>query len=142
MPTRKSEAKWQGNLQTGKGHIKLGSGAFEGDYSFGTRFENQAGTNPEELVAAAHAGCFSMALSFMLSTAGFTPDYVNTTAAVRLDKVGEGFKVTGIELSTEGKVPNLDEAKFKEFAEKAKKECPISQLLSGAPITLQAKFVK
>ncbi len=138
MPVRKSTAQWEGDLQKGHGKIKLGGGAFEGQYSFGSRFENGSGTNPEELIAAAHAGCFSMALSHMLSQAGFTPTSVQTSASVKLEKVGEGFKVTHIELVTDARVPNIDEKSFQQHAENARKNCPISQLLTGAPIDLKA----
>ena len=142
MPTRKADAVWEGDLKGGKGNIKLGSGAFNGSYSFGTRFENAPGTNPEELIGAAHAGCFSMALAAALGKAGFQPQRVATTADVTLDKVGEGFKITKIKLTTEAKIPNIDDAKFREFAENAKKGCPVSQALSATPIELDAKLVK
>jgi len=123
-----------------KGHGKMafGSGAFEGQYSFSSRFEEGVGTNPEELIAAAHAGCFSMAFSNVLAKAGFTPERVETTAKVRLEKLPEGFKITRIDLETVGDVPNISEAQFMELAEGAKKGCPVSQLLTGAEITLQA----
>ena len=142
MPIRKASAVWEGSLPQGKGTIKLASGAFEGAYSFGSRFEEAAGTNPEELIAAAHAGCFSMALAHGMSTAGHVPKSVKTSARVHLDKVGEGFKITTIELSTEVKVPDLSEEEFMKFAEGAKVGCPVSQLLTGAEIKLQATLVK
>ncbi len=141
MPVRKAEAVWEGGLVTGKGKMKLGSGAFEGAYSFASRFENGTGTNPEELIGAAHAGCFSMALSSMLEQAGFRPSRVQTSAKVHIDKVGEGFKITAIELDTEANIPGIDEKKFMEQAEAAKKGCPVSQALSGTEITLKAKLV-
>jgi len=122
--------------------MRLSSGAFEGAYSFSSRFEEGTGTNPEELIAAAHAGCFSMAFSNGLAKAGFTPKKIQTTARVKLEKVGEAFKITTIELSTEGQVPGIDENKFQEQAEGAKKNCPVSQALTGVNITLQAKLVK
>jgi len=122
--------------------MKLSSGAFQGAYSFSSRFEEGTGTNPEELIAAAHAGCFSMAFSNGLAKAGFIPTKVQTTARVKLEKVGEGFKITTIELSTEGQVPGIDENKFRELAEGAKKNCPVSQALTGVNITLQARLVK
>ncbi len=142
MPIRTAEARWEGNLKNGKGRVKLGSGVFEGSYSFGSRFEKAPGTNPEELIGAAHAGCFSMALSMILGLAGFTPDSIHTTARVTIDKVGDGFKITTIELETEGKVPGIDEKTFKEKAEAAKKGCPVSMALTGVEITLKSKLVK
>ena len=141
MPVRNAEATWNGNLKEGKGSVKLGSGAFEGKYSFGTRFENAPGTNPEELIGAAHAGCYSMALSAGLGKAGFTPQRVHTTAAVSLEKVGEGFKITKMRLVAEAKVPNIDAAKFQEIAQATKAGCPVSQALSATPIELDAKLV-
>ncbi len=142
MPVRNAEAVWEGNLLKGKGRMKLGSGAFDGAYSFSSRFENGLGTNPEELIGAAHAGCFSMALSFILGNAGFSPEKVHTIAKVHVDKVGEGFKITMIELETEAIIPGIDENKFLEHAEAAKKGCPVSQALAGTEITLKAKLVK
>jgi osmotically inducible protein OsmC len=120
--------------------MKLASGAFAGAYSFGTRFEGAPGTNPEELIAAAHAGCFSMALSFMLEQAGYTPTRVHTTAKVSLDAVEGGFAITRIRLATEGQVPGIDEKTFREFAEKAKSGCPVSKALSAVPMDLEVKF--
>jgi len=142
MPTRKADAVWNGNLKEGKGTVKLGSGAYNGQYSFSSRFENGTGTNPEELIAAAHAGCFSMALSAGLGKAGFNPTRVSTTADVTLDKVGEGFKITKIVLNTEAQIPNIDEATFQDQANKAKTGCPVSQALAATPIELHAKLVK
>jgi osmotically inducible protein OsmC len=141
MAVRGAEAEWKGNLQGGKGTMKLGSGAFEGSYSFASRFEDGSGTNPEELIGAAHAGCFSMALSHMLSEAGHIPDAVHTTARVTIDKVGDGFKITSIELNTEGKVPGIDEKTFQEKAQAAKEGCPVSQALAGTDIKLKAKLL-
>ena len=141
MPTRSATAVWNGNLKEGKGTVKLGSGAYEGAYSFLSRFENGAGTNPEELIAAAHAGCFSMALSHGLAQAGHTPTRVATTAKVTLEKGETGFKITAIDLSTEAEVPGIDQNKFLEQAEKAKTGCPVSQALAATPIRLQAKLV-
>jgi osmotically inducible protein OsmC len=142
MPVRKAEAIWEGNLKQGKGTIKFGSGAFEGAYSFASRFEEGKGTNPEELIAAAHAGCFSMALSLFLEMAGHPPAHVHTVAGVRIEKVGEGFKITTIDLDTEAKVPGIDEKKFLEQAEAAKKGCPVSVALAGVEIRLKAKLVQ
>ncbi|HYE21150.1 MAG TPA: OsmC family protein [Tepidisphaeraceae bacterium] len=141
MPTRNATSVWNGDLFKGKGDIKLSSGAWSGPYSFGTRFENAQGTNPEELIAAAHSSCFSMALAAGLGKAGFTPESVSTTAAVTVDKVGEGFKITGIKLTTEAKVPGIDAAKFQEIADATKTGCPVSGALSAVPMTLDAKLV-
>ena len=139
MAVRRAEAVWEGGFK-GKGKMKLGSGPFEGAYSFASRFENGTGTNPEELIGAAHAGCFSMALSFMLEQAGFTPRRVQSSAKVHIDKVGEGFKITAVELETEADIPGIDEKKFMELADAAKKGCPVSQALSGTEITLKAQL--
>src|SRR5205823_9261906 len=127
MPTRTSSAKWQGTLKDGSGTMRLGTGAFEGPYSFVSRFENGTGTNPEELIAAAHAGCFSMAFSNILSQAGFPPKAVDTTAAVHFEKAASGFAITRIDLTTRGDVPGIDEAEFTKHAETAKATCPVSQ---------------
>lgn len=142
MPKRTASAVWEGTLREGNGRVKLGSGAFEGQYSFGSRFEEGTGTNPEELIGAAHAGCFSMALAAGLTKAGHKPTRISTDANVSLEKVGEGFKITTIELTTEGEVSGIDEATFLEFAETAKKNCPVSQALAGTEITLNAKLLK
>ena len=141
MPVRTSEAEWKGNLLQGQGTMKLGSGAFEGKYSFPSRFESGQGTNPEELIGAAHAGCYSMALSFILGNAGFNPTRVHTTARVHLEKVGEGFSITKIELETEAQIPGIDDKTFQGHAEAAKKGCPVSKALTGTEITLKAKLV-
>lgn len=142
MPVRKAEAVWNGNLREGRGEVSLGSGAFKGAYSFGSRFEQATGTNPEELIGAAHAGCFSMALAAGLGKAGFAPARVHTTAQVTLDKVGEGFKITRILLQTDADVPNIDERTFLEHAENAKRGCPVSQALAGTEIKLEAKLAR
>jgi osmotically inducible protein OsmC len=141
MPTRNSEAVWEGDLKSGKGTMKLGSGAYEGQYSFSSRFESGTGTNPEELIAAAHAGCFTMAFSNGLSQAGYVPRRVQTTAKVHLEKGADGFGIPRIELHTDADVPNIDEKLFQEQAEKAKKNCPVSKLLAAAEITLNAKLI-
>lgn len=139
---RKAHAEWKGNLTEGKGTVGVESGLFDGaGYSFTSRFENGTGTNPEELIGAAHAGCFSMAFSLMLDEAGFTPDSVKTEADVSIEKQDGGFAITGILLKTEGKVPKIDEGKFKEIAEQAKTGCPVSQALKAVPISLEAKLV-
>jgi osmotically inducible protein OsmC len=141
MAVRNASAEWRGSLKEGNGTVKLGSGAFEGKYSFQTRFEDAPGTNPEELVGAAHAGCYSMALSGALGRAGFEPQSIATTAKVHLGKVGEGFAITRIDLATEVQVPGIDEAKFQEVAHAAKEGCPISKALKAVEITLDAKRV-
>ncbi|RAK35482.1 osmotically inducible protein OsmC [Actinoplanes lutulentus] len=142
MPIRTASARWEGNLTEGSGTVKTGKGGLQGNYSFKSRFEEGEGTNPEELIAAAHSGCFSMAFSKGLADAGFTPTSVETVAKVRMDKVDGGFGVTGIELETVGDVPGIDDTTFQKIAEGAKENCPISKLLSpGAPITLVAKLV-
>ena len=141
MAKRTASAVWEGTLKEGKGRMKLGSGAFEGQYSFASRFEEGTGTNPEELIGAAHAGCFSMALAAGLTRGGFTPTRISTTASVGLEKVGEGFKITTIELTTEAEIPNIEEAAFLEQAETAKKNCPVSQALAGTNIKLNARLV-
>jgi lipoyl-dependent peroxiredoxin len=139
MPIRSSSARWQGTLTEGSGTIRTGKGGFEGNYSFKSRFEEGEGTNPEELIAAAHAGCYSMAFSKGLSDAGFPPTSVDTTANVHLDKTDAGMTVTRIDLTTVGVVPGIDQAEFMKIAEGAKENCPISRLLSpGAQITLDA----
>jgi osmotically inducible protein OsmC len=134
---RKAEARWEGDLRGGRGKIKLGSGAFEGNYSFGTRFEGAPGTNPEELLGAAHAGCFTMALSLFLGNAGHRPTKIETAATVHLNKVGEGFSITGIDLATRGLVPGISSAEFQRIAEDAKANCIVSKALA-VPITLTA----
>ncbi len=138
---RTSKAQWNGSLKDGKGTVSLGSGAYDGQYSFSSRFESGAGTNPEELIAAAHAGCYSMALSAGLGKAGITPARISTEARVSLEKVGDGFSITRIDLVTEGEVPGIDEATFLEHAENAKKGCPVSRALGAVEITLSAKLV-
>jgi|ERR1051325_3540586 osmotically inducible protein OsmC len=142
MPIRSSSATWTGDLKGGSGKTKLGSGAFEGQYNFGSRFESGTGTNPEELIAAAHASCYSMALSAGLGKNGFAPQRVSTTAKVSIDKVDAGFKITKIQLESQAVVPNIDEAKFQEIANATKTGCPVSGALSAVPIELQAKLVK
>jgi osmotically inducible protein OsmC len=139
MAIRESSAVWKGNLVEGKGSMRLGSGAFEGDYTRASRFEEGPGTNPEELIGAAHAGCFSMFLAAILSDEGHVPTSIATTAKVHL---GAGPKITKIELSTVGKVPGIDEKTFVEFAEKAKKGCPVSQALAAVDMVLTAKLMK
>ena len=141
MTTSRASAVWEGKLRDGKGTFKAGSGAFGGNYSFRTRFEGAAGTNPEELIAAAHAACFSMALSAGLEQAGTPATRVETSAACTIDKAGAGFKITTMALSVRGKVAGLDQAKFQKAAEAAKDGCPVSGALKGnVQITLDAKL--
>jgi osmotically inducible protein OsmC len=140
VPKRKAEARWQGGVPDGSGTVKLGSGAFEGPYSFASRFEDGTGTNPEELIGAAHAGCFSMALSLGLTQAGNPPESIETEATVHLVKDGEGFTIKKIDLVTRGRVPGIDAAAFQQAAEGAKANCPVSKVLTGAEITLDAQF--
>lgn len=142
MPVRKASAVWEGNLPQGHGLMRFGSGAFEGKYSAASRFENGPGTNPEELLGAAHAGCFSMALGGLLGNAGHPPKRIETSAEVTINRVGEGFKITDIVLRTEAEVPGLDDKKFAEIADTAKKTCPVSQALTGVKISLEAKLKK
>lgn len=137
MAIRDSSAVWKGNLVEGKGSMRLGSGAYEGDFSRASRFEDGPGTNPEELIGAAHAGCFSMFLAAILSKDGHEPTSINTTARVHL---GAGPKITLIELSTVGVVPGIDEETFISYAEQAKKGCPVSQALAAVEMSLVARL--
>jgi osmotically inducible protein OsmC len=137
MPTRTSTANWQGTLKDGAGTTRLGSGAYEGPFSFVSRFEDGPGTNPEELIAAAHAGCYSMALSNTLGKAGFTPAAIDTTATVHLNPPAG---ITKIELATVADVPGIDEADFLKYAEETKAACPVSKALSAVEITLTARL--
>lgn len=141
MAVRSAEAVWRGTLQEGDGTMKMISGAYEGQYSFSSRFEEGQGTNPEELIGAAHAGCYSMALSGELGRAGYDPKQVQTTAKVHLTKGDSGFRITRIHLETEAEVPGIDESTFQELAEGAKKGCPVSQALAAVDeITLDARL--
>ena len=141
MPERASTAVWEGDIMGGKGTMTIGSGAWVGPYSFKSRFEDGAGTNPEELIAAAHAGCYSMALSGALAKAGREPQRIETKAKVDLVKEEAGFRIAKIHLTTTASVPGIDAAKFQEIAETAKKNCPVSKVLAGAEISLEAKLV-
>ena len=140
MPVRKAEAVWEGDLPNGSGTMKMASGAYEGPYSFASRFQEGTGTNPEELLAAAHAGCFSMAFSKALADAGHIPNRIQTTARVHLEKGDSGFSVTRIELNTEADVPGIEESAFQKAAEGAKTNCPVSRLFKGAEISVNAKL--
>ena len=131
MPTSSASAVWEGGLRSGCGHFEAGSGAFQGDYSFPTRFEDTKGTNPEELIAAAHASCLSMALALGLERAGTPPTRISTRASCTIDKVGEGFKITRMRLEVTGEVPGIDQRGFAQAAEAAKNGCPVSGALQG-----------
>jgi osmotically inducible protein OsmC len=133
MATRTGSAEWRGDLRQGGGTLRVGDGVFEGAYSYASRFEEGDGTNPEELIAAAHAACFTMALSNMLATDGHTPESVRTDARVHLRIVDSAPTLALIELETEGRVPGLDEAGFRDYAQRAKTECPVSRALAGVP---------
>src|SRR5687767_7437659 len=141
MAIRTAKAQWDGNLPQGRGTMSFGSGAWSGAYSFKSRFEEGTGTNPEELIAAAHAGCFSMAFSGTLGRNGHEPRSISTTASVHLNKTEAGFRVQRIDLVTEADVPGIDEATFQDLAKTSKENCPISVLLSSVEITLDAKLV-
>ncbi|MEX2582099.1 MAG: OsmC family peroxiredoxin [Gemmatimonadota bacterium] len=138
MPTRKASATWEGGLQAGKGSFKGESGAVDGAYTAGSRFAEDAGSNPEELLAAAHAACFSMALSLFIEKAGHSPQRVRTDAACTVEKVGEGFTITRMKLTTRAEVPGMDSAKFQEAANGAKEGCPVSRALTGLEVELDA----
>ena len=141
MPTTHGSALWQGGIKDGKGAISTKSGALKDyPYGFSSRFEGKPGTNPEELIGAAHAGCFSMAFSKGLADAGFTPNSVETTAKVHLEKQADGFAIPRIELETDAVVPGIDEATFAQQAETAKKNCPVSKALAGVTISLIARL--
>ena len=142
MAVRTAEAEWRGALKDGSGRIRTESGALDGPYSFLSRFESGQGTNPEELIGAAHAGCFSMALAHGLASAGHPATRVSTKARVHLDKAGDGFAISGIDLETEAEVPGIDEAAFQEQANTAKANCPVSKALAATQIQLNAKLVK
>jgi osmotically inducible protein OsmC len=142
VATRNGSAVWKGNLKEGSGELSVGDGVFSGAYSFSSRFEEGEGTNPEELIAAAHAACYSMAFSNILAEAGHTPDSVSTTAKVQLRPLDGKPSLASIELEVEGSVPGIDEAAFQEHAEAAKAGCPVSRALAGVPeITLNARLV-
>lgn len=142
MAIREAEAVWQGGLKDGKGTMVLGSGAFEGAYSFGSRFEEGTGTNPEELIGAAHAGCFSMAFSGELEGAGCAPERVETTSRVHIEKAGDGFAITKSELKTIAVVPGISEEDFQRIAAAAKQGCPVSKALAGVEISLEAELTE
>jgi lipoyl-dependent peroxiredoxin len=142
MPTRTAEAEWKGNLAEGSGSLKVESGAFDGPYSFKSRFEEgQSATNPEELLGAAHAGCFTMALIAQLSRERLVPTRIHTEARVKLEKIGESFSITRIDLETEAEVPGVDDATFQKFANDAKQNCPVSKALSATEMHMTAKLL-
>ncbi len=141
MPIRKSSAEWKGNLKDGKGRMSLGSGSFVGAYSFGSRFQESQGTNPEELIGAAHAGCFSMALANDLDKNGYAPKTIRTEAEVELEKTEEGFTITTITLNTQAAVEGVKVENFKKIAKGAKDGCPVSRALGGVEIKLRAELI-
>jgi osmotically inducible protein OsmC len=141
MATRNGSAEWRGDLRSGEGNLTVGDGVFKGNYSYASRFEEGEGTNPEELIAAAHAACFTMALSNILAQHGHAPESVRTTAKVHLRQSDEGPAIQLIELETEGRVADIDQTHFAEHAEEAKKGCPVSRALAGVKeITLTARL--
>ena len=140
MAVRSAKAEWKGNLRDGSGTVESETGAVTGSYSFGSRFEEDRGTNPEELIGAAHAGCFSMALAGALAKAGHEPESIRTTARVHLDKSEGGFSITRIRLETRGRVPGIDADTFREHAEGAKSGCPVSRALSAVPIEVETEL--
>ena len=142
MIKRTAKAVWQGDLKQGSGSLELGSGAFQGKYSFTSRFEDGVGTNPEELIGAAHAGCFSMALSLELSKAGYTVDEIQTEAIVSLDKDANGFSISGIKLVSKARVKDITMDEFIKYASGAKENCPVSKALAGVKIYLEAHLIK
>lgn len=143
MAVRTADAEWKGNLRDGQGQMRVGSGAFEGNYSFRSRMgDGTTGTNPEELIGAAHAGCYSMALSAALAGAGFTPTRVHTNARVHFNPVEGGFAIGPIDLETEAVIPGIDEATFQRIAQDAKANCPVSKALASTPITLKASLAQ
>jgi osmotically inducible protein OsmC len=140
MPVRTGSAEWRGGLKGGAGDLTVGNQVWTSQYNFSSRFEEGSGTNPEELIGAAHAACFSMAFSAMIEGSGYTPEYVRTTARVHVVPDGGGFTIKTIELEAEGKVPGMDDDKFQAVALEAKAGCPVSRLLTGAEIQLSARL--
>ena len=141
MTERVSEAVWKGSLKDGKGTMKLGSGTYEGPYSFASRFESGAGTNPEELIGAAHAGCYSMAMSATLDKEGFKAEHIHTAAKVRLEVIEGKATITHIHLDTEASIPGISAEKFAQIAEDVKLNCPVSVALSRVPMSLTARLL-
>jgi lipoyl-dependent peroxiredoxin len=140
MAVRTASARWDGALQDGSGTMAFGGGAFEGQFSYASRFEEGTGTNPEELIGAAHAGCFSMAFANTLATSGHDPQWVETTARVHLEPADDGPSITRIELKTEAEVPGIEPGEFQQLAETAKANCPVSKALAGVDISLDASL--
>jgi osmotically inducible protein OsmC len=140
MPVKSADAVWNGTLTEGKGHLTSQSRVLDADYGWKSRAEEAPGTNPEELIAAAHAGCFSMAFSHILTGAGFPPEQIKTSAHVTFEKQGDGFAITKILLKTEARIPKIDEATFQKHADAAKNGCPVSKALVSVPMTLEAKL--
>jgi len=141
MAVRQADAEWRGALPQGSGHMRLGSGAFDGPFDFRSRMGDGAGTNPEELLGAAHAGCFSMALAAQLTQAGLVPERIHTKAKVHFDQQAGAWTIHTIELETEASVPGIDATQFEAKAQDAKKNCPVSRALAGVEINLTAKLV-
>lgn len=141
MPTRKAHAIWNGTLKDGSGEMSVESGSYRGSYTAGMRFGNDKGTNPEELIGAANAGCFSMAFSLLLEENGYLAESIDTDAEVTIEKSGDGFRITKVHLRTRGKVPVIDAVQFRALAEQAKQGCPVSRALTGTTITLDAELV-
>jgi osmotically inducible protein OsmC len=143
MPNRTADAEWTGTLREGTGRMRFGSGAFDGAYTWSSRFEEAPGTNPEELIAAAHAGCFSMALSGNVVKAGFTPEHIETSATVTLERGEAGSSITRIELATRARIADIDDAAFQGLAEETRVGCPVSKALAAVPeITVTAELVR
>lgn len=140
MPVRNAKAVWEGELKSGKGTMMLGSGAYEGKYSVGSRFESEPGTNPEELIGAAHAGCFSMAFSAVLGEAGFKPKSIKTEAKVHIEKVDDNWTITTIDLNMEAEVPDISDEDFQKHASTAKENCPVSRALAVPTVNLNARL--
>jgi osmotically inducible protein OsmC len=140
MPTRFAHARWEGSLKEGKGNVDFGNGLFSAPYSFASRFDESSGTNPEELLGAAHAGCFAMALSLILGDAGYVPDYIDATASITISPRDGTFSITKSHLKCEARVPGLDETEFARFADRAKVNCPVSRALAGTSIALDAEL--
>lgn len=140
MTTRSAHARWEGSIKEGKGQVDFGNGAFKGAYSFASRFEDGKGTNPEELLGAAHASCFAMALSLALGKAGFKPDYIDATVQVTVSPQAGGFRITKSHIVCEARVPGIDQAMFAQHAQAAREGCPVSQALAGTEISLEARL--
>ncbi|MBV8282211.1 MAG: OsmC family protein, partial [Candidatus Eremiobacteraeota bacterium] len=138
MPTRTAQAQWNGDLRSGGGRMRFGSGAFDGAYSFDSRFGDGKGTNPEELIAAAHAGCFSMATAAALTRAGYPPRSIDTNATLTIEQKPEGYRITSIALDTKADVPGIEESQFKAIVDETKRTCPVSVALASVNVTLTA----